>query len=191
MRSYLILNIILTDQEDNNIHLDTPTPLQTDSQTDIQTETELQADQHEIIKNPTVQFDHESERVSFKGEFPIETVRVSTSPLKGITRPHITMRLFKKSRHERFNDLMVPSGWFVVSCIMTSVGIVLLPFTFSLNMSPHAVYSVYVLLCAGVILLVMTAPAALAGAGCCVNCKSFFRRCAMNYCPKTCTCCIG
>ena len=171
-----MIHYILTDLEDrliSDLHLDTPTFLQTDRHTEIVTEGHEEDLTGEAIRDhPTVHFAESS-----------ETVKVSKSPLKGITKPHLTMRLFKKSRHERFNDFMVPNGWFVVSCIMTCVGIVILPFTFSLDMSPHVVYSVYVLLCAGVILLVMTAPSAFAGVGCCASIKSHCRKWALISCP--------
>ena len=152
-------------------------------QTDTHIQTDTLTDEQDIEAR-----DHRA--VTFSDDDP-ETIRVSNSPLKGLTKPHLTMRLFRKSRHERFNDLMVPNGWFVVSCILTAVGVGILPFTFTLNMSPHVVYSVYLLLCAGVVLMVMTAPSACANMGCCFEVRAYFRKCALSHCPKLCTCCFS
>ena len=55
---------------------------------------------------------------------------------------------------------MKPRGWFIVSCVVMVVTLILLPFTFINLMSGFVVFTVYILLCAALILFVMTAPAA-------------------------------
>ena len=80
----------------------------------------------------------------------------AATPLRGITIAH--WKLFRHSRHERFNNFMVPRGWFIVSFVLMGCGLAILPFLLIHNHDGALLYSVYLLLCACVILFVMTTP---------------------------------